>query len=352
MSALPFCIVYSVPLSVVTGYWLGGGWNFLTAFIAFVSIPVVDLIWGTDTRNPDPEHEKELEARKEFRWVTWGVVPVLAVVVLWGAYVVSHQPLTFIELVGFTLSVGIMTGAVGINTAHEMLHRLNHWEGFLGHLLLILVCYMHWGVEHIRGHHALVATPEDPATARFGQSFYAFWPQTVFGTMCSSWNLEVRRLQRKDLPAISLHNRIIWSAILPLLLATCLGWAWGWKAVAFFFAQSIIGFSFLEVVNYLEHYGLLRRKLPDGSYEQVTHLHSWNSSHRLTNYYLFNLQRHSDHHAKPGRRYQILRHYDDSPQLPTGYAGMVVAAWIPPLWFRIMNHRVPQPVAAKIETAG
>lgn len=245
------------------------------------------------------------------------------------------------ETIGFIFSIGVSSGVMGINVSHELQHRVNHKvEPFLARVMLWTVLYMHWAIEHVAGHHKNVATYEDPATARYGETFYAFWFRTVFCGMASAWKIEASRLKRKGIKVFSLKNRVIAYSISELLLVSVLFLVFGLVAVEYFIIQSIIAFTLLEIVNYVEHYGLLRIKGSDGLYEPVNFLHSWNSSNWLTNRFLFNLQRHSDHHYKPDRRYQILRHFDDSPQLPTGYAGMILLAAIPPLWRRVMDHRV------------
>ncbi|MCZ7583516.1 MAG: alkane 1-monooxygenase [Deltaproteobacteria bacterium] len=238
------------------------------------------------------------------------------------------------------ISVGIMTGAVGINVSHELVHRPNKWERFLGKTLLWTVFYTHWAVEHVFGHHRYVATPRDPATSRLGESVYAFLPRSIIGGFASAWRIEAARLTRLKLRTWHPRNQILQGLALQIGLAAFFGVVFGPLAIVYYLAQSLVGVSLLEVVNYIEHYGLARREIAEGRFEQVTPLHSWNASHVVTNYFLFHLQRHSDHHAAPLRRYQILRHFDESPQLPAGYAAMVVIALIPPLWYRLMNPRV------------
>ena len=206
--------------------------------------------------------------------------------------------------------------------------------------MLATTCYLHWAIEHVRGHHRTVATPEDPATARRGESFYAFWPRTVIGGFRSAYQLERDRLARQGGGTGAFENAVHASVLIELAIIVALWWSFGFGAVLFFLAQSFVAVSLLESVNYLEHYGMERKRLPDGGYEKVLPAHSWNSGHRLTNYFLFNLQRHSDHHYRPNRRYQILRDFRESPQLPNGYAGMVLLTLVPPLWRKVMDKRL------------
>ena len=246
----------------------------------------------------------------------------------------------FFEFLGLAVSMGVSSGVMGINISHELAHRVdNKLEPFLSKLILWSVLYMHWGLEHVVGHHRHVATPGDPATAKLGQSFYAFWPQTVFGSFRSAWDFEKARMAKIQEPLWSAKNRVVQFIVLQLALVFFIFLFLGTASLIYMLIQSFTAISLLEVVNYIEHYGLLRKEI-DGKYESVKPYHSWNSSNLVTNTFLFNLQRHSDHHYKPGRRYQILRHFDESPQLPTGYAGMINLAVIPPLWRSIMDPKV------------
>jgi alkane 1-monooxygenase len=341
-SALPFFLIYLLPFMLLSGYIMGGWWNFLTPAVTFVFVPIADLIIRSFTINPPPEKEAELSASLPYRLITWSAAPVQVAMVVWGAYIVTHHQFSTVGLIGFVISVGIAGGAMGINISHELIHRRNDWEWFLGLSMLWTVGYMHWAIEHVSGHHKNVATPGDAATARYRESFYAFWPRTVIGTVKGSWGIEAARLERKKLPVMGLQNRILRYAVVTIIGVVALTVLWGPAVLPYWIVQSIFAISLLEVVNYLEHYGLLRKKLENGKYEKVTPIHSWNSAEMVTNLFLFNLQRHSDHHAEPGRRYQILRHQESAPQLPTGYAGMVMVAVIPPLWFRVMDRKVPE----------
>jgi alkane 1-monooxygenase len=342
MRLLPFFLPYLVPLSVVLGYLGRGGWLFLTPIAVYFAIPALDLIAGRDTQNPTDDEARVLQGILDFRVVTWGLVAVQTVMMFWGAWVVSTGDLTWLETFAFTLSVGSSGGIIGINVAHELVHKHDAWENFLGKLNLFVTGYTHWGLEHIAGHHAHVATSSDPATARLGETFYRFWPRTVFGSMRSAYRIEKRRLARRDIGPWSLANRVVRDFALTVILLVTLTLAWGLAAPVFFILQSLVAISLLEVVNYIEHYGLLRARDENGNHERVFPKHSWNASERVTNFFLFNLQRHSDHHYKPTRRYQILRHQPDAPQLPTGYGGMLLLALVPPLWFRVMDPRVPE----------
>ncbi len=342
MSALPFTQVFLLPASIVAGYFIRGWGFYLAPIIAFGWTAVIDALVGLDTRNPDVEDEEELSNQVSFRLITWLCVPVELALVAWGAYIFTspHLALSGTARFGIILSVGISTGAMGITVGHELIHQRNKLERSLGLVLLWLVAYMHFRIEHIQGHHSKVATPEDPASAPLGMNFYRFWPHTVWGSWRSAWRIERRRMVRMKRGTWSYKNRMLWYIALTLGLAGVLAGIFGPWALLYYFAQALVAISLLESVNYLEHYGLRRRQLEDGRWEPVNLTHAWNNASRLTNQFLINLQRHPDHHWQPQRRYQILRHFEESPQLPAGYALMVPLTLVPPLWRRVMDHRV------------
>lgn len=339
-TASPFLLPYLIPVFTFLGLALGGWWNFLTPVLVFGLVPALDLVVGEDPHNPRAERLKELGEIRVFRWITWAYVPIHLFVVFFGAWAASHLGLSVAEWIGFTLSAGIVTGGVGINFAHELGHKTTRLEQTLSQIILVTVSYGHFFIEHNLGHHARVATRFDPATSRLGETVFSFYPRTVVGSYFSAWELENKRLERKGVSAFTWRNRMVGYTLLPVLITVLLGLGWGASAAAFFVVQSVVAFTLLEVINYIEHYGLERREAASGQYERVSPLHSWNSNHLVTNGFLLMLQRHSDHHANPQRRYQTLRHFDESPQLPTGYAGMIVLAMFPPIWRRVMDQRV------------
>ncbi len=343
MKALPFLLIYIIPAAVIYGILKGGYYVFLTPFIIFVLIPLLDLIIGVDKKNISENEEALWENKKRFRIIVMACVPVTISTILWGAFIVSTKVYTTTEFIGISISMGLMSGAMGINSSHELTHRVNSkFEPFLSRLVLLFTLSVHWGIEHVVGHHRNVATPLDPATAKKNQSLYRFWIQTIIGTLITVYKFDKERLKKRGFRVVVLRNRIVWYLALELLLIYVVYFFFGVLGLLYFLIQSAIAILLLEKINYIEHYGL-ERKLIDSKkqlYEPVNPTHSWNSSHRITNYFLFNLQRHSDHHYKPGKRYQILKHYEESPQLPTGYAGMVLLSFIPPLYFKIMNKKI------------
>lgn len=335
---LSFFLIYAIAGSFLLVAAQGGYFTLVAPLAAtFVAVPLLDVVIGVDTRNAAtlPGSRKAVL----FRLATWLTLPVQAGILIWGAWVVARSSTSVIELVGATIAVGTTGGVIGITAAHELVHRSNRLERLLGRLLLVMVCYYHWATEHVAGHHRRVATPDDPATARLGESLPVFLVRSVAQTFLSSWQLEAARNARRGIQS-PLRNQVVFGVLASAAVALALYLAFGSRAVGFFFGQSVVAIAFLETINYIEHYGLERRQLRPGVYERVTPAHSWNASQRLTNLLLFNLQRHSDHHAFPIRPYYTLRHHPDAPQLPTGYAGMALLAMVPPLWRRVMDPRV------------
>ncbi|VXC40242.1 fatty acid desaturase [Nocardioides sp. AX2bis] len=337
---------------VAYGGWLATGsglWFWVGPVVILVVVPAVDLVAGLDRANPPDDVIEALEQDRYYRWVTYLFLPVQYAGFVGAAYLVARGDplgiggdLTLVEQLGLAATIGCI-GGIGINTAHELGHKREANERWLSKIALAQSFYGHFYIEHNRGHHVRVATPEDPASSRIGESFYAFWPRTVLGSLRSAWRLESKRYARRDQhpyrPGNDVLNAWVMSAVLWGALAVWLGPV----VVPFLVVQALIGLTLLEVVNYMEHYGMRRQKVGVGHrerYERVDPSHSWNSNNVATNVLLYHLQRHSDHHANPTRRYQTLRDFEESPVLPTGYAGMILIALVPPLWRRVMDPRV------------
>jgi len=350
MKVLAYSSIYIFPILVLIGFYLGGLFNFTTVIVAYFFVPFLDTLLGPSQKNLDPDEEKAIAKARVYRVLTYGAAPVIVALVLWSCWVVSHYSLLWYEYIGLLLSVALVSGGIGLTVAHEQCHKLHSpVEMFLARVTLMCTCYMHFTIEHVFGHHAHVATPKDPATARFGQSFYSFYPQTVLGSFKSAWEIEANRLRARKLPLWSHYNHMIWFVVIPLAFMTLITASFGLSGLVFFLAQAIVGFSYLEVINYVEHYGLERRRLANGRYEKVQNIHSWNSDHIVSNYMLFGLPRHSDHHAHATRRYQVLRSLEGSPQLPFCYPMMMPLVFFPKLWRKVMDPRV---MAARQESIG
>jgi alkane 1-monooxygenase len=330
---LPF-----ISWGLVEATGLGVLW-FYGPVLIFGAFPLLDLLIGLDDSNPPDSVIKWLEQDRYYRWCTYLFLPLQYGGLIFACWMWSHGGLSTLESVGLALTVGMVAG-VAINTAHELGHKRASSERWLSKVALAQTGYGHFFVEHNRGHHVRVATPEDPASARMGESFYEFLPRTVIGSLRSAFEIEREHLTRDGHRFWSFRNDILNAWLMSVALFAGLAVAFGAVVLPYLLIQAVIGFSMLEVVNYLEHYGLLRQTREDGRYERTLPEHSWNSNNVASNVLLYHLQRHSDHHANPLRRYQALRHFDEAPQLPTGYAGMIVAAAIPPLWRRIMDRRL------------
>jgi alkane 1-monooxygenase len=328
--------ILAAQLALSTGvhvfWWFG-------PLFAFGVIPILDTLIGDDRDNPPEAVVPQLERSRYYRWIVYLATLVEYVAFFMCVRIVGTHALAWYDYVGFALSLGAATG-ISINTAHELGHKTNRFERWLAKITLAPVAYGHFFVEHNRGHHVRVATAEDPASARFGESFWAFLPRPVAGSIRSAWRLEKARLERLGRSPWTWRNEVLHAwAMTVVVWGIAIAMA-GPVVIPFLVIQAAYGASLLEVVNYVEHYGLGRRKLPSGRYERCTPQHSWNSNHVVTNLFLYQLQRHADHHANPTRSYQALRHFDDSPQLPAGYATMILFAYVPPLWYRVMNPRV------------
>ncbi|QIS15236.1 alkane 1-monooxygenase [Nocardia arthritidis] len=313
-------------------WWIG-------PIIVLIAIPVLDWVVGEDGSNPRDEDYELLSNDRYYRWCTYLFLPVQLIGLIIAAAMWAGEELSFVDKLGLAATLGFVSG-IGINAAHELGHRVEHLERWLAKIALAQSGYGHFFVEHNRGHHVRVATPDDPASARLGESLWEFLPRSVIGGFRSALPLERDRLARKGHGWWSVHNHILQAWSMTLVLFGGLVAVFGWRALPWLLLQAVIGIGLLETVNYVEHYGLLRAKRPNGHWERCSARDSWNSDRLVTNIFLFHLQRHSDHHANPGRRYQTLRSSQVAPQLPAGYASMILFAALPPLWRAVMDHRV------------
>ena len=309
-------------------------------FFLFVLLPLADYAIGGDRQNPDDETSRRLERDPFYRALTIACLPIQLLTLAASAYWFTQLPLSVFGQALWIVAQGVVSGVLAINVAHELIHKNERLDQICGGLLLCSVNYFGFKIEHVRGHHVHVSTPHDASSARFGEIVYPFVLRALLRNARNAWRLEVERLTRLGLPSLHWRNELLVWAGVTVSMAALLGVWLGPTAVLFFFAQGLCAAMTLEVINYVEHYGLERRLLANGRYERTTHLHSWNSNYLLTNLMLFQLQRHSDHHETAKRRYQGLRHYDASPQLPGGYAAMFVLALCPPLWRAVIDPRV------------
>lgn len=329
------------PLAPLLGMYLEartglGVFNWLTLILWYGLVTLGDWILGPDPHNPPEAAVPGLEDDRFYRYLTYLTVPIHYAVFFVCVWYVGTHSLGWFSLLGLVLSIGMING-LAINAGHELGHKDTRLERRLAKSILALVGYGHFYIEHNKGHHRDVATPEDPASARYGESIYKFARREIPGAWRRAWATEAERLARKGKSAWSWENEILQPLAITAILYGALIALFGPIMIPFLVAQAAIGWWQLTSANYIEHYGLLRRMQPNGRYERCRPEHSWNSNHLVSNFALLHLQRHSDHHAHPMRRYQSLRNFPGLPQLPAGYPAMYLIALVPALWRAIMD---------------
>jgi alkane 1-monooxygenase len=339
---LKYLGAYSIPLATAHALYAQGFWSFNGLLVAFVMVPLLELFFKGNTDNLDAEEEKNQNHKWLFDWILYLNVPMLVGIIIGYFYVLSTASLELYEQIGLTLTTGIYIGGVGINVAHELGHRQEWFPRLLAQILLLPNLYLHFSIEHNHGHHVNIATPKDPASSRYNEPIYTFWFRSVIFSYLSAWSIEARRLRQQGHSPFSWRNRMIYLQLIQVAYVVGLCLTFSWALLPFIIIVAILGFLMLETVNYIEHYGLQRRQLASGRYEPVQPWHSWNCNHDIGRILLYELTRHSDHHYKASRKYQVLRHFEEAPQLPWGYPMSMLIALIPPLWFRLMNPRVDQ----------
>ena len=339
MRAVPYLIGFIVPLTVLVSARFGGYLSFVTPLVFFLLTPILDELLPRAEHNLSEEEERSAQRNQLYDWVIRAWFPVQICAMIYATWRLSTVDFMWYESVGIVLSTGIL-GGTGINVAHELMHRRNKLDRALAELLTWSVTYTHFCVEHIYGHHKKVATPDDPASARFNESVYTFVPRSLLGGFLSFWQIESQLVSRKRTRTKWYEDRRVRYVLEWLTGFSCIGLCFGWVGVLTWLLIGIIAATMLEIVNYVEHYGLERAETSLGKYERVKPHHSWSSTHRITGWLLFGLPRHADHHFLASRPYSILRNHADTPQLPAGYATMFLLALVPPLWFGVMNPRV------------
>jgi alkane 1-monooxygenase len=306
----------------------------------FFLIPFVELFIKADPKNLDEVEEALAKKNKAYDFILYAAV-IMQYYSLWVFFnSLKQEQLSTIDIIGRVLSMGLLCAAFGINVAHELGHRVNKMEQTFAKMLLLTSLYMHFFIEHNKGHHKHVATPHDPSTAKYNQSVYAFWPQTLIGTYLSAWKIANEEVGKKGKRWYSLQNEMLLFQIIQLLFLFAIYYFFGAISALLFIVAAFMGGLLLETVNYIEHYGLSRNTTSEEQYERVQPHHSWNSNHIIGRLMLFELSRHSDHHYLASRKYQILRSFDNAPQMPTGYPGMILLSLFPPLWFKIMHQQM------------
>ncbi|SEK78971.1 alkane 1-monooxygenase [Aquimarina amphilecti] len=340
MKDLKYISAYTIPIVALLSISIQGVYTYLTPFYVFGIIPFIELFTPSSIENLDDNSRLSKSKKQLFDWLLYINLPIIYIVLFYAIYTVTKHQLSTYEIVGIVISTGIVLGANGINVGHELGHRFSN-ERFIAKALLLPSLYMHFYIEHNFGHHLKAATKEDPATAKYNQPVYFFWFTSVLGQYISAWKIQIQLLKQNNLSFFSPKNDMFWYLIFTAsylisiyLLFDITGF---WIAIS----SGAVGFLLLETINYIEHYGLKRNKNKSGRYERVKEIHSWNSNHLLGRILLFELTRHSDHHYRASKKYQILDHHDKSPQLPFGYPTSMVIALFPPLWFMLVNKRVP-----------
>jgi len=327
-------------LGVHLYFYTGSEWTLgVPLLFSYLCIPMLDMLFGSDTNNPSEAIVPLLEQDRYYRLLTYITVPLHFVTLIILAWFVAVQDISSWAVLALAITAGAYSG-LGINTAHELGHKKTRLEQNLAKFALAVPGYGHFCVEHNRGHHRHVATPDDPASARMGESIYAFMLREIPGGFSRGWQQEGKRLRSKRLNVWSRHNVVLQSYAISVILQGGLILVFGWIMLPFLAIHNFWAWFQLTSANYIEHYGLLRQKLPSGAFERCQPHHSWNANYVFSNVVLFQLERHSDHHANSSRRYQSLRNFDDIPELPNGYFGMYLISYIPWLWYCVMDKRV------------
>jgi alkane 1-monooxygenase len=336
MKDIKYLMAFSVPLTVFISIYFGGIFSYTSLLYVFFFVPIVELFTPTHQRIFTEKESASRLKEKLFDWLLYLNIPIVYLVLIYGLFSFAKSDILPYEYFGFTLSLGILLATNAVNVAHELGHRNNKFDIFATRLLLLPCLYMHFTIEHNYGHHKNVATELDPATAKKGQSLYYFWITSVFGQYKNAWHIQMKLLKKKKTSFVSLENNLLLFLIFQgFYLATIFAFL-GKGAMLIALLVGIISFLFLETINYIEHYGLKRKKI-GGKYERVQNRHSWNSDHIMGRIILYELTRHSDHHFRASKKYQILESLEDSPRLPFGYPMSMLMAFFPPLWFAVMH---------------
>jgi alkane 1-monooxygenase len=338
---LPYFTSFILFILALMAFQKSGLWCWVPLIFTFGIIPAAEFLLKPVPSNNDPDQEATLKNHRIFDFILYAAAALhLILLVLFISNISSWN--NTIDLAGRVVSMGILCGVFGINLAHELGHRTNSLDRTLSKVLLLTSLYMHFYIEHNKGHHTRVSTPDDPASARFGESIFKFWIRSITGSYLSAWHIAQSDAKKSGSESYFLFNEMLLFQIIQILFLAGIWYYFGYQAIIGFVVAAVIGALLLESVNYIEHYGLSRKITEESRFERVQPHHSWNSDHILGRWMLFELSRHSDHHFLASRKYQILKSYQHVPQMPTGYPGMILLAMVPPLWFKIMHSRINQ----------
>lgn len=330
-------LIYVLALIAFTGTGIA---CWFTLIYAWMVIPGLELLLKPDSHNMQEAEEEVAKKNKLYDYVLYTIVIAQYAGLIIFLNSMRQPNLSFADMYARIFTMGLLCGSFGINVGHELGHRVNKFEQQLAKALLLTSLYMHFFVEHNKGHHKNVATREDPSSARYKEPVYLFYFRTIIYSYISAWKIANADVRKNGKPAISLQNEMIQMHLIQVAFVLCILLVFGWLITMYYLIAAGIGILLLETVNYIEHYGLSRKETGVGKYERAMPQHSWNSDHVIGRLMLFELSRHSDHHYLASRKYQILRHHDDAPQMPTGYPGMMILALIPPAWFYIMHRQM------------
>ena len=341
MKDLKYVLAYATPLGALMGLWLQGFWVFFTPFFTFILVPFLETILPIAKQNLSQKELLSKDKNKFFNIILYLNIPIVYGLVGYFLWSLSFKQYSITELIGLTISLGIVVGANGINIAHELGHRKLYFERFFGKILLLPALYMHFFIEHNFGHHLHAATPEDPATAKYNQSVYCFWFSSIKGQYVKAWSIQKSLLGRAKLSFLSSKNDMFWYTLIQFGYLMGVYLFLGELAAVLALCIALNGVLLLETINYIQHYGLKRNKKASGRYERISEIHSWNSNHVLGRILLYELTRHSDHHYRAHKKFQLLEYHQSGPQMPFGYTTSMVLALAPTLWFLIMNPIIP-----------
>jgi alkane 1-monooxygenase len=349
MKDLKYLFAYTVPISVYISFDSVGIWTYFAIFYVFIVIPILDFLTGETKKNLSSEQISYKKTKWIFDLMLYLNLPIVFGLLFMILTKIQNYSYETYEIVGLAISSGILLATNGINVAHELGHRKSYFERFLSQVLYIPCLYMHFYIEHNFGHHLKVATPEDGATARYNQTLYFFWFSSVSRQYVSSWKIQMQKLKNEGLSFFSVKNNMLFYHVIQPSYLFGIYLFFSLEVMIFSIVIGVISFLFLECINYIEHYGLRRFKTHSNRYERVQPHHSWNSNFNIGRITLYELTRHSDHHYKSSKKYQILNSHDECPTLPLGYPASILLSFFPPLWFWIMNPRVPKRMKSNLE---
>lgn len=340
MKALKYFSILILPLVVYISFTNKGWLTHLPAFVFFGLVPFLEFFIKPNKNNFSKEEEKIEKENKFYTYLLYLTLPIQFVFLILFFFAIQEPNLSNLETFGRVFGMGIMCGVLGINVGHELGHRNNRFDEFIGEILLLTSLNTHFLPYHNGGHHFNVGTPKDAATARKNEILFFFWIRSHFSSYIEAWKLENKRMKQTGRSCFHHQNRMVIYTFCNLILLSSIYFFFGQFVLLAFFGAAVSGIILLETVNYIEHYGLLRKQNESGRYERVKRNHSWNSDHQVGQVLLFNLSRHSDHHYNGSKHYQLLKSVPESPQMPTGYPGMMLLSFFPPLWFWVMNKKI------------